>query len=139
MVVGGGASELPAEGTASKFTPRFMPDEDGTPGRLMFSVGGGGIRSESVRIRGIAGVSLAGREVLIRCALFRAGKAGGTSLSSLSDGDSALTVSVSSSSSVVMNAPGGDEIVESGFWMVGTACCGADSQLRIYDAIQTVF
>lgn len=91
MVVGGTASEPGRAGGTPR--PVFRTASSGR--------GGGGIRSLSVRIRGIEDGSGV-REDFILCALFRAGKAGASSVWSLS-----VSVADPSSSESVVTIVGG--------------------------------
>jgi len=92
MVEGTDREEAEVEGALRK-----EEEELGAVLRFVGS-GGGGIRSASFRTRGMEGVCLA---ELALCALFRAGKAGGTLLSSLS-----VSSPSSLSSSIVMSTAG---------------------------------
>lgn len=115
VVDGGGANELALAGTAREL------DALGTPGRRAAGPGngGGGIHSESLRIRGTeAAFEIVGSN---RWALLRAGNAGGASSSS-----APRTVSVSLPSS---SGGGWDTIV--GVGATGSAELRGDvSQLR---------
>lgn len=110
VVVGGRASKPPEDGTPSVFA--LLLEGGAGPGRLeeaRAGKGGGGMRSESVRILGTS--AMLGVEDM-RWALLMLGNAGEESSCS---GESPRTVSassLSSSSSSVMNAPGSDMPVD---------------------------